>query len=149
MDYAEFERLVENLGRRKDFESLRLIYNSDLPAGNFAAAVRASATDGQEVVEFCKGFEIDSPNWWSAFMALADHRRELVIGYVKEAAKSDKPRVRYYAYKVCQSAGWDDLVDVARKDLGNSVPVGFVPNSSDDEDRIGHVAANYIRAVGK
>jgi len=63
---------------------LEAIYKEDFPYSHWAAGEACRVFETDKVVGFCKKFEINSPNWREAFLALDNHPKKKVIRYIKE-----------------------------------------------------------------
>jgi hypothetical protein len=139
---GEFIDLVNKLGREKKLRPLRIIGNSDLQNAKYAVGVLTAEMDGVEAVAFCKKLPLGSPKWRSAFWNLDAHRKVTVIDYIKEVSRSPDSNIRYICYSLCVKAGWGDLLEQAKKDVGNTTPI-TQPGTIVGET-LGRVAALYV-----
>jgi hypothetical protein len=144
----ELNALLQRLGRERDFNGLRAIYESDVPEADVAAGEYARRLSPEEAVRFCSSFPVDSWNWRSAFYALRDHPKPVVLPYVLEMSRSPKVHVRYYCYRLCIRAGWDELAPVAAQDLKNETSLKL-PCLAEYERTIGDVAEQYLKSLKK
>lgn len=138
---------LKELGDRNDLASLTAVSRANFPGNSMAVEQIVRILETDKVVGYCRSLEVDSPHWQQAVLVLDYHPKQAVIGYIREMATSPIPIVRYYCYRVCMRAGWDDLVNYAELDLNNTSYVGFVPNQSDDEVTICQVAQKYLRSL--
>jgi hypothetical protein len=145
---VDTNKFLVKLANRKDFKALEAIYKEDFPYSHWAAGEACRVFETDKVVGFCKKFEINSPNWREAFLALDNHPKKKVIRYIKEVAKSKNPEVRFVCYKLCLNAGWNDLLKQAKGDVDKMDILPF-PNQGRDEMTIGQVAKKYIRYMEK
>jgi uncharacterized protein (TIGR03067 family) len=140
-DYLAFEDYIDLLKADRDLPALRALCEANLPNGQYAATAYCELLDGKDAVAFCKGFSIHDPRWQDAVWALATHRRESVIGYLREVCRSDKPFCRALGYEVCLKAGWDDVEDEARRDRDSPISMRSVGLT------LGNEASRYLDSV--
>ena len=128
-DPGGFRRYLKELAHDRDFDSLKVIYSSDIPYASWAAQETASAIGPAKVVAFCETFEPGSLNWQASFVALGYYEKGVGIDYIKRMAASTDPFVRCWCYRLCLSKGWSGLTEYAAKDTRDRS--GFVlPNQT-------------------
>jgi hypothetical protein len=148
MSDVEYYAFVERLGKNKDFESLAAIYQSTVYNHEYAANVATENMPHDKAVAFCSKFEPFSQNWKAAFRALKSHPKEAVIAYVKKLGMSSNPYIRVQCYELCMRAGWDDLVEAAKRDLNNPLPVCLCPiNALGNRETVGWHADIYVGTI--
>src|SRR5262245_49385863 len=103
----EFDRYVDELGRKKDFAALEALYRADFqlqpgykftPRSSYAAAVYCRNLDPERAVAFCTRLELGSSAWVAGAAGLLDHPRGQVVGYFKQVATTSDMRVRCLCY---------------------------------------------------
>jgi len=142
--YDELSKVAHALGQQRDFEALKAIFNSDLPDGYCAAGEYCKLLDDEKAVWFCTQWELGSLHWEDAFYFLKDHRKEAVIGYIKQVARSSSPEARAACYNLCNAAGWPDLSNEAKKDAESKEPLYGIPWRT-----LGKIASAYSELVAK
>jgi hypothetical protein len=142
---AAFRQYLQKLASEKKFKELRAILKSDLPNAGWAAFELADAYEPEQAIEFCESLSLGSSDWAYALGGLAQHPKDKVIGYIMRKANSSDAKVRACCYRICGVKGWDDLVPLAKRDLGDSTPV-FFPGQA-ELCTLGKEAKNYIDRV--
>jgi hypothetical protein len=149
MKLWEYERFVDELGKKRDFASLSVLYNSTRVPQEPAVGVACQIVADEKAVGFCCQFDIDSSNWRSAFCSLGAHPTKAVRDYVKRVANTGDRYRLVLCYDLCEGAGWDDLLEAARRDatdetemvsLWLNAPIGL-------KETLGRHARSYIAAI--
>jgi hypothetical protein len=144
-----FLEYIEDLGRKRDFDALESLYNTDICKGKgynsqYAATVYCRCLDPDQAVAFCARLQLGSGPWIAATLGLLDHPKEKVIGYLKQIVTSKSPSVRCYCYMYCSRQRWNDLVGQAKLDLGDHSFHG-IPGSF--YSTVGDIAQAYIDRI--
>jgi HEAT repeat protein len=140
---------IDSLAARKDWKGLLAIADADINGSEDALGVYCRQLDAARAIALCKGYRHQSWKWEIAFASLQAHPRKLVISYVKQVADSPSAAVRCHCYSLCKAAGWDDLVDEARRDLENPEPFVTISPSPSGPLAVGDVAKEYIQSLQK
>lgn len=117
--HEEFTKYVEQLGKERNYAALDAFCKAGFC---YAITVYSQILDDKKAVFLCKSFPLGSPEWEYAVWGLSSHRKEAVIGYVKETCRSKDPWVRARCYSLCLKAGWGDLIESAKRDFNNQTP---------------------------
>jgi len=145
LSYAAFRGHLRELGSEKKLKELMAILKSDLPGSYLAATEIVEALEAEAAVAFCKSLTTGSQEWESAFCALSHHPKDKVIGYIKQTATSPNRVVRAHCYYLCGRMRWDDLVDLATRDLTDDRPL-TLPNER-EIPTLGKKAKRYLDRV--
>lgn len=142
---SECYTFIDQLGVKKDFSALEAIYKSSVPGSTYALTVIAMRIDSSKIVSLCAQFPIGSSNWKRVFYVMDNHPKCKVIHYIHLAAQSTDPEIRASCYRLCQKAGWDDLVLSANRDRNCQLRI-FIPGSP-FPDTVASVALSYLGSI--
>jgi hypothetical protein len=134
----EFDKYVEELGHRRNYAALKALCKAKF---GYAITVYSQFLSDEEALRFCKSFAVGSYEWENAFWGLSFHRKEAVIGYVKDTCNTKNPWVRGSCYSLCLKAGWDDLVENAKRDFDDEAPMMAIGVT------LGTRARNYVKML--
>lgn len=135
----EYAKYVEELGRRHNFAALEELCKSHF---GYAITVYTESLGDKEAIAFCKSFPVGTYEWDHAFWGLSAHPHDAVIGYVKKTCNTKDSWVRKSCYSLCLKAGWDDLIENAKRDVHDDDPMRDAFGQA-----INNPARSYIRLL--
>jgi hypothetical protein len=139
---------IRHLGDTGNVRILRRLCLEQDEFGDYAVFVLAQKTPDDEIVSFCKRFEIGSLKWRAAFYRLPDRPKKVGLPYITSiCAAGSEAYIRCHCYKLCSSAGWDELLPQARADLKDNTVVTYDPFHN--ELTLGTVAKSYMERFDK
>jgi hypothetical protein len=146
MTLVEADKALQAMKDRGDIDGLTAIARSDTAFAGWAAADVVGALPFPQAVVFCNGFGVGSRRWASAFYGFWRHKREDVVGYVRDLISRPDPTVRFHCYRLFMQMGWDDFVAQAEKDRNSRVQIDEA-NQPQDEQTLGDIATKYVNSL--
>lgn len=116
----EYEKYIEQLGNERNLKALEELCSANY---GYAITVYTQILDAKRAIRFCTSFPVGSYQWENAFWGLSSHRKTAVIKYVKSVCLTKDPWARGSCYSLCLKAGWDDLIENAKRDVDNETPM--------------------------
>jgi hypothetical protein len=141
-DYLEAEDYIRTLWETGNLEGLTLISESDLHLSYLATFHVAETLTTNQLLALCKESQVGSQKWDSAFSSIGERPKEEVMPYIRQVASARIPQVSWKCYDTCLRNNWNDLVDLAEKDLDNEAPVNQV--QSFGNETLGMKAREYV-----
>jgi hypothetical protein len=139
----ELNTFLRELGDKKDASSLADIYKSGFPGSEQAAAVYCQVVGTDRAIALCATLELGSGVWRCAVAGLTEQPKDRIVGYLKQVATSNDPKVRAFCYYLCQAKKWRELIPQAKQDLESQEPHGL-PSSF--RGTLGEIAKDYIKS---
>jgi hypothetical protein len=119
---------IRSLGQAGNLRLLRELYvQDDTPLSQYAAFIAAKLVKDKEIVDFCRQFKVNSLRWGAAFKSLEDRPKAVVMPYIRQVCATGDAHARFLCYEACWAAGWGDLLEQARADLGDETVVDSIP----------------------
>jgi hypothetical protein len=135
----EFDAYIEGFAKQRNYDALEALCKANI---SYARTVYVSILDNKQAIRYCKSLQFGSVAWEHAFWGLSYHKKDTVIGYVKEVCQMNAVYARVKCYELCLKAGWDDLVERAKLDINDKTPMGYPFGYT-----LGTYARNYLRLL--
>jgi len=145
MDGDQRMKYVKELAEKNDIVALKALCKANLEWCTYATEVLATQLSAQDLITLCRQTADRDNVWLGLFEGLSNHESVQVIPYIEEVVRAES-RYRVYAYLLCESRGWPDLIEYAYADQLSTELIVLV-NQPWDLKTLGDVARRYINTV--
>jgi hypothetical protein len=135
----EFCDYVQELGKQNNLAALEQLCEAGF---GYARTVYIETLDAKAAVRYCMRFPAGSSQWVYASWGLDAHQKSAVIGYIKDVCRKGDGPVRAECYSLCLKAGWDDLLESAKRDVDDMTPMSDAIGRT-----VGSRARQYIKVL--
>lgn len=137
--HVTFDRCISSIARAANCASVNLSSHKGLLC---AITSCTHCLESKEAVLFCMQWKPGSEEWEAATWGLTTRRRANVCPYLKQMCRKGSPAVRRWCYAICCKAGWQELVEYAKKDINDKTQMADAIGVT-----LGFEARQYIKIV--